>query len=230
MSENKMLVILSGGMDSTTLLYSMLDANWICSAITFNYGQKHFKEIQAAKKLCNRLEIPFTYVDLSNLKYQIRSALTSEFIKVPEGHYEDSSMKQTVVPNRNAIMITIASAIAQSHNIDNIALGVHAGDHPIYPDCRKEFINSIQTTMRLSLDNKKFTIHTPFIDLKKVDILRIGLALNVAYSQTWSCYKGGQFACGVCGTCVERLEAFKLLDLEDPLQYQNQNKKQHRNI
>lgn len=216
----KAVVVHSGGMDSTTLLYQVLHKGYETFALTFDYGQRHKKEIQYAENICKELGISWRLADLSAISPLLSgSALTSPDIKVPEGHYADENMKLTVVPNRNAIMLAIAVGYAVSIKAEAVFVGVHAGDHPIYPDCRPEFIKSFNRTAQLGTEGhavKRFRINAPFLYMKKKDIVSVGMKLGVPYEKTWSCYKGGERHCGKCGTCVERKEAFKLAKIADP--------------
>lgn len=204
------LVVLSGGMDSAVLLYTMRGMFDRLSAITFDYGQRHHKEIDYARKLGDKVGVAeHRVVDLRVLRPLLAgSALTSSAIDVPDGHYTDISMKATVVPNRNAIMLSIAAGFAISQNIEAIGIAVHSGDHAIYPDCRPEFIKALSNAF--SLGNYDCPIiFAPFIKMTKGDIAKAGVALGVDFRNTWSCYKGGDTHCGICGTCVERQEALR---------------------
>lgn len=213
---NKTVIVLSGGMDSTTLLYKLIDEGKQVVAISFDYGQRHKKELEMAKETCDKLKIPHRIIDLSCLKELIsNSALTSD-VAVPEGHYADENMKLTVVPNRNMIMASIAIGWAVNSDYDEVALGVHAGDHAIYPDCRPEFIDALRRIADIS-NFKSIKIYTPFLYLSKGDIAKVGKVLKVDYSLTLTCYNGESIPCGKCGSCVERKEAFEFAGLEDPL-------------
>ena len=206
--NKKTLVILSGGMDSTTLLYKTKKVRKEVQAISFDYGQRHRKELEYARKTCEKLGVKHTIVDISFLRDLLsNSALTGD-IEVPEGHYEDESMKITVVPNRNMIMASIAIGYAVNLDYDEIALGVHAGDHAIYPDCRPQFIKALRKIARVA-NYEPIKVYTPFIRLQKGDIALIGLELGIDYNKTWSCYKGGEEHCGKCGACRERDEALQ---------------------
>ncbi|WAM33758.1 7-cyano-7-deazaguanine synthase QueC [Caldicellulosiruptor morganii] len=215
----KALVVLSGGMDSTTLLYDVKSKGYETYAISFDYGQKHSKELEFAKKTCDLLKVPHKIVDISFFAKLAPSALTLANWQIPEGYYTDENMKQTVVPNRNMVLLSIATAYAISIRAQKLFYGAHAGDHPIYPDCRKEFVEAMKSAIALC-DYHTVELEAPYIDLKKEDILKIGLKLGVDFSLTWSCYKGGEKACGKCGTCTERIEAFKKLGIKDPIEYE----------
>lgn len=212
-------MVLSGGMDSTTLLYDVKSQGYEVFAISFLYGQKHSKELEFAKKTCSLLSIPYKIVDISFFAELAPSALTTPDWNVPEGYYTDSTMKQTVVPNRNMVLLSISAAYAISLGAKKLFYGAHAGDHPIYPDCRKEFVEAMKNALYLA-DYIGLELEAPYVDMKKEDILRRGLELGVNYSLTWSCYKGGQKACGRCGTCTERIEAFKKVGVKDPIEYE----------
>lgn len=218
-------VILSGGMDSTALTYLLNASGSKLKAISFNYGQKHSKELEYAHSTCDDLNIPHDVIDVSFLGGLLKSALTTEGHDVPEGHYADENMKQTVVPNRNMIMLSIAAGICVAEGGSYVATGVHAGDHAIYPDCRPEFINCVSTAARVGTEGfarADFHISAPFVNVTKTDIVRIGDLLDVPWEYTWSCYNGRDFHCGVCGTCVERKEAFSDAGVEDPTAYEGE--------
>ena len=215
----KTLVILSGGMDSTTLVYDLVNQGDEVVCLSFNYGQRHSKELECAKKTCEKLKIEHHIVDISNIHKIVMSqnSLTGNK-EVPEGHYADETMKQTIVPYRNAIMLMITAGTASTLNFDRVAYAAHSGDHAIYPDCRPEFVLATKLVMMLG-DYKQVELYTPYIKIPKANIVNKGLQLNVPYEDTWSCYKGGEKHCGKCGTCVERLEAFKLNRMKDPVEY-----------
>ncbi|MFA7162844.1 MAG: 7-cyano-7-deazaguanine synthase QueC [Eubacteriales bacterium] len=197
------LIILSGGMDSTVLLYDRLPS--IALAITFKYGQKHLKEIAKAKSICDHLGVPHKIVELS-LNNILKSHLLEGGGDIPEGHYEDLSMKKTVVPFRNGIMLSIAVGIAESEGLNQVLTAVHTGDHAIYPDCRPKFISNISNAAFRGTYNEVI-ISAPYIECSKRDIALIGKDLKVPFEATWSCYNGREKHCGKCGTCVERKEA-----------------------
>jgi 7-cyano-7-deazaguanine synthase len=199
-------------MDSTTLLYYLHRQHVGCVALSFDYGQKHFKELTFAQELTMELGIPHTVFDLADYRRLANSALTDSGIDVPEGHYTAESMKATVVPNRNMTMISIATALAVTTKADIVATGVHAGDHAIYPDCRPEFIFHLEQTLKIANEgfiHPDFQILAPWLMISKTQIANIGNELKVPWAKTWSCYKGGEKHCGVCGTCVERREALR---------------------
>ena len=219
MNNKKAVVVLSGGMDSTTLLYDVKNQGYETYAISFNYGQKHKKELIGAKQTCINLEISHKIVSLDVLNQLAPSALTRNDIDVPEGHYAEESMKATVVPNRNMVLLSLATSYAISVGAKKLFYGAHAGDHDIYPDCRKEFIDSMKQSIDLC-DWSKVELEAPYWNIDKGDIAIKGKELNVDYSLTWTCYKGKEKACGKCGACVERLEAFEKADVDDPVEYE----------
>jgi len=218
--HDKTVMVLSGGLDSTTLLYDLVQKGDEVFPISFDYGQKHSRELLMAKKTCKSLNLDLKVIDVSSMKDLLKSALTSD-IEVPYGHYEEESMKQTVVPNRNMIFISMAAAYALSIDANRIALGVHAGDHAIYPDCRSEFILLAERTINEGNWTEHLGIYTPYINMSKTEIVKRGLELNVNFSLTQTCYEGKEKACGKCGSCQERLESFKLNNTQDTLEYEN---------
>jgi 7-cyano-7-deazaguanine synthase len=226
---SKAVVVLSGGLDSTTLMHHVANEGWDIYAISFNYGQRHgIKELQCARRQTNSFgdAVEHHIVDLMDLTELFKdsgSALVAP-APVPEGHYGEESMKATVVPNRNMIMTSIAAGYAVSIGADKLALGVHAGDHYIYPDCRPRFWQ--QFAQALYTGNEGFLsggfhVDTPFINWSKNDIAQRAFDLNVDIAGTWSCYKGGEIHCGKCGTCVERLEAIASTGNADPTVYED---------
>jgi 7-cyano-7-deazaguanine synthase len=216
----KVVAIFSGGMDSSTMVYQLLSHGHEVKALGFDYGQRHAVELDAAKKISMQAGIEYETVDLRSLGPVIagQSSQVNLEVEVPDGHYTEESMKATVVPNRNMIMLAVAVAHAISIDFDAIAYGAHAGDHTIYPDCRTEFVDAMKTVIGLC-DWKQVELLTPFVDVSKADIAKIGVELKVPFAMTWSCYKGGTTHCGTCGTCVERREAFELAGFEDPTNY-----------
>lgn len=211
----KGVIIVSGGMDSATLLYDLAHQGHDLHALTFDYGQKHIKEIECAKKLCATLKIPQKIVPMKFFAELVQSSLTQKDQEVPEGKYDALNMKQTVVPNRNMVMLSIAAAFALSTKRDYLFYGAHSGDHAIYPDCRPPFVNAMRQAFNLC-DWNRVRLEAPYLKLNKTDILRIGLPLGVPYENTWSCYKGGEKPCGACGACTERAEAFRTIGVPDP--------------
>jgi 7-cyano-7-deazaguanine synthase len=215
----KAVIILSGGMDSTTLVYDIKSKGEQVYALSFDYNQKHRKELEVASKTCEKLNISHKVVDLSVLNRIAPSALTREDWDVPEGHYEDVNMKQTVVPNRNMVLLSLAISYAIGIGASKVYYGAHGGDHAIYPDCRKEFVDAMSKVAKLC-DWSKINLIAPYLDIDKGDIVIKGKDLGVNYSLTWTCYKGKEKACGKCGSCQERLEAFEKAGIKDPIEYE----------
>lgn len=217
--KSKVIAILSGGLDSTVLAHHIttLRTLELVGCVSVNYGQRHRKELDCAERTALQLNVPFDLVDLSGMANVLTSALTQPG-QVPEGHYEADSMKATVVPNRNMLLMAVAAGVAISRGANHIAYGAHAGDHAIYPDCRDEFAQAMNNALNLC-HFEPVILYRPFISYTKADIVRLGKALGVPFENTWTCYNGLPIACGKCGTCVERLEAFHLAGEEDPLAY-----------
>lgn len=206
-------IIVSGGMDSITLLYDHKDE--IALGISFDYGSNHnAREIPFAKMHCERLGIKHITINLDFMHQYFKSSLLDGAEAIPEGHYADDNMKSTVVPFRNGIMLAIAIGIAESNNLDQVFIANHGGDHTIYPDCRPEFINAIDAAATAGTYNNVKVI-APYTKITKSDIARIGKRLGIDYAETWSCYKGGEVHCGKCGTCVERKEALAEAGIEE---------------
>jgi 7-cyano-7-deazaguanine synthase len=213
------LVIYSGGLDSTVLLYTLHSAGHGLSALSVNYGQRHGCELACAAAICRDLGVPHKVADLSSIQSLLAgSSLTSPEIDVAEGHYTEENMKTTVVPNRNMILLALATGHALSVGAQQVAYAAHSGDHAIYPDCRNEFADAMAEAMALC-DWQQVELSRPFVDWTKADIVRRGAELGVPFAKTWSCYKGGNTHCGRCGTCIERREAFDLADVDDPTEY-----------
>lgn len=213
------VIIVSGGMDSITLLYDKKEE--IALAVTFDYGSNHnAKEIAWAKVHCERLKIKHIVIKLDFMHKYFTSSLLEGSDAIPEGHYADENMKSTVVPFRNGIMLSIAAGIAESNGLKKVLIANHGGDHTIYPDCRPAFIKA----MNEATENGTYvnvSICAPYTNITKADIARIGKRLGIDYSETWSCYKGGEKHCGKCGTCIERKEALALAGIEDKTEYEN---------
>ena len=212
------VIIVSGGMDSITLLYDHKDE--IALGISFDYGSNHnAREIPFAKMHCERLGIKHITINLDFMHQYFKSSLLDGAEAIPEGHYADDNMKSTVVPFRNCIMLSIAIGIAESNNLDQVFIANHGGDHTIYPDCRPEFINAIDAAATAGTYNNVKVV-APYTKITKSDIARIGKKLGIDYTETWSCYKGGEVHCGKCGTCVERKEALAEAGIEDKTIYE----------
>jgi 7-cyano-7-deazaguanine synthase len=218
MSE-KVVVIYSGGMDSFTLLNQVIADGYTVFPLTFNYGQKHVREIQAASLVCAQLKLLHKVVDVSAINQLMLSSSLISDIAVPEGHYEADNMKSTVVPNRNMILLSLAIGYAVDIGANKVFYGAHAGDHAIYPDCRPEFVKAMDAVSRIA-NYEPVSIETPYLNVSKSEILRKGLAMQLNYADTWTCYNGRTKACGKCGACNERLEAFADNHAVDPLEYE----------
>lgn len=217
----KAVAIVSGGIDSITLAYLMKNAGYDLMLLSYDYGQRHKKELLYARLAAERLNAEHHVIDISGIQPLLKGSALTDDIDVPNGHYAAPSMKITIVPNRNAIMLSIAFGIASAHQADIVGMAIHAGDHFIYPDCRPEFTEAFQNMTDRALDGCHIPkLHTPFLSLRKQDIVSIGSRLGVLYQDTWSCYKGQEKHCGQCGTCVERKEAFMLSAIPDPTIYE----------
>lgn len=212
------IIVLSGGLDSTTLLYEYQDS--IAMAVSFDYGSNHNKrEIGFAKLHCERLHIPHLVIPLEFISRHFNSSLLAGADAIPEGHYTDINMRSTVVPFRNGIMLSIAAGLTENNGLQHVMIANHGGDHAIYPDCRPEFIEAMRQAVSSGTYNKA-DIFAPYTMITKADIARKGKLLGINYAETWSCYKGGEKHCGKCGTCVERKEALKLAGIEDNTEYE----------
>lgn len=217
---NKTVLIYSGGLDSTVALYLLKSQGYDVKALSVDYGQRHKKEIEFAKYHCRKLSIEHQVADLTGITHLLAgSSQTSPDVAVPDGHYAEESMKLTIVPNRNMIMLSVAIGWAVSQKADSVAYAAHAGDHAIYPDCRPEFAEAMNEAAQLA-DWHQVSLLRPFVQWSKADIAAEGQRLGVEFELTWSCYKGGLSHCGTCGTCVERREAFTLAGITDPTLYQ----------
>jgi 7-cyano-7-deazaguanine synthase len=217
------IVIASGGLDSTVLAYWLAARGAELTLLSFDYGQRHRIELEHAADIARLLNCPHETIELAMLgRLLVGSALIDTKVSVPDGHYTDESMRATVVPNRNAIMLDIAVAVAIVHKADVVAFGAHAGDHAIYPDCRPEFVERFTRSARTANEGllvDEFEILAPFLTQSKTDIVRVGAALGVPFERTWSCYRGETVHCGTCGTCTERKEAFEQNGITDPTNY-----------
>lgn len=212
------IIVVSGGVDSITMLYEYKDR--IALGVSFNYGSNHnAKEIPLAKMHCERLGIPHIVIDLDFMGKYFQSSLLQGADAIPEGNYADENMRSTVVPFRNGIMLSIAAGLAETHELAYVMLANHAGDHTIYPDCRPEFVDSMSQAIEAGTYSQT-KILAPYTHITKAEIAARGKALGIDYSETWSCYKGGDIHCGKCGTCVERREAFALAGIEDQTKYE----------
>jgi 7-cyano-7-deazaguanine synthase len=213
------LVLLSGGLDSSTLLADRVRVGGAQLALSVSYGQRHSRELDAARAIADYYDVPHLVLDLGGWGALLRgSALIDPAVDVPHGHYADESMKATIVPNRNATLLMAAAGIAISQRCDRVLTAVHAGDHPIYPDCRPDFIDLAAQTVRLATDGA-VSIAAPYVHATKTDIARLAGQIGVPIHLTWSCYEGGAEHCGQCGTCVERIEALSDAGVPDPTRY-----------
>ena len=216
--EKDSIIILSGGMDSTTLMHYRKDR--IALAVSFDYGSNHnAREIACAKEQCKILGIEHVVIPLKFMSEYFKSSLLEGADAIPEGHYTASNMKSTVVPFRNGIMLAVACGLAESRGLKKIMMANHGGDHAIYPDCRPEFVFSMSEATRTGTYDG-IIVEADFTGMTKSDIAQIGTRLGVDFSKTYSCYKGGEKHCGKCGTCVERKEAFRIAGIEDPTEYE----------
>jgi 7-cyano-7-deazaguanine synthase len=211
------VLILSGGVDSTTLLYKMLSDGYEVTALTFNYAQRHKKEIDCAKAIAEKLHIKHKIVDLRTLVSLLGDSALLGGKDVPSCHYTEEAAKKTVVPNRNMIMLSVAAGYAEAHEISDVFYAAHKNDSTIYPDCRPEFVQALRPAIRLATAWHPVELQAPFVDMSKAEIVRLGLALKVPYELTWSCYRGEEHPCRSCPTCIEREEAFSLNGRMDPL-------------
>lgn len=211
------LLVLSGGLDSTTLLYDYADS--IALAVTFQYGSNHNKrEAAFAKYHCDKLGIEHIEIDLAFMGKYFKSSLLDGADAIPEGNYDEDNMKFTVVPFRNGIMLSVAAGLAESRGLKNVMMANHSGDHAIYPDCRPEFVKAMTAAIEAGT-YEGVKLVAPYTDITKADIVSRGAKLGIDYSKTYSCYKGGEHHCGVCGTCRERKEAFALAGVKDDTIY-----------
>lgn len=215
----KVVVLVSGGMDSVAALYHAAREHEVVGALSFDYGSKHnHKEIPFARFHAEKLGVSHQVISLGFVNDLFSSDLLKSGGEIPEGHYEESNMKATVVPFRNGIMLSIAAGFAESQEAEGLVIAAHSGDHAVYPDCREEFMRAMGDAIRLGTYAGVEVIR-PFIAMRKEDIATRGHELGVDFSQTWSCYKGGDIHCGRCGTCVERREAFLISGVPDPTIY-----------
>ena len=216
----KTIVICSGGLDSVSLAHKVAAENELIGLVSFDYGQRHRKEVEFAEAAASRLSVPFDLIDIRQVGQFLSGSALTDDVSVPDGHYAEETMKVTVVPNRNAIMLTIAFGVAAAKQADAVAAAVHGGDHFIYPDCRPAFVDAFQAMQDKALDGyADVKLYTPFVHIPKSAIVTEGARHNTPFAETWSCYKGGEIHCGRCGTCVERREAFALAGIDDPTDY-----------
>jgi len=224
MPKPKAIAIVSGGLDSVTLAYKLAAEGYRLHLLSFDYGQRHRREIEGAEAAAAALGADFDRIDLSGIKRLLHgSALTDDRIAVPHGHYAAPTMAATVVPNRNAMMLAIAYAVAVAEGALVVATGVHAGDHFVYPDCRPGFVEAFDAMQVQAVEgfgHPNLRLVAPFVHSTKAEIVAEGHRLGVPFAATWSCYEGGDRHCGRCGTCVERIEAFALAGVADPTPYE----------
>lgn len=218
--QEKVVVIYSGGMDSFTVLNRALEDGYQVFAVSFHYGQRHHRELEAARAVCQQLGVEHKVVDIRSINALLSGSSLTDDIDVPEAEYATSNMTSTVVPNRNMILLSLAIGYAVSLKAPRVYYGAHAGDHDIYPDCRPEFVAAMNDVSQIA-NYEAVTIHSPYLTQSKADILADGVRMGLDYSQTWTCYNGREKACGRCSACRERLAAFASLGLSDPLAYES---------
>lgn len=218
------LVICSGGLDSVSLAHKVAAEHTLSGLISFDYGQRHQKELTFAAACAQQLGVGHQIIDIRAVGNGLSGSALTDDLDVPDGHYAEDTMKITVVPNRNAIMLAIAFGIAAAQKADAVATAVHGGDHFIYPDCRPGFIDAFQTMQDRALEGyADVKLLAPYVNVSKADIVTDGARHGTPFAQTWSCYKGGAHHCGRCGTCVERREAFYLAGIPDPTHYEDES-------
>lgn len=218
--SKKVVVIYSGGMDSYTVLHKAIEGGLTPFALTFDYGQRHVKEIEAASDVCKSLKVNHKIIDITAINQLIGgSSLTDNNIAVATGDYDNANMVNTVVPNRNMILLSLAIGYAVSIGAEKVYYGAHSGDHEIYPDCRPIFVEKMNEVAAVA-NYEATEIYSPYLKSDKVGILKDGLRMGLDYSKTWTCYNGREKACGLCGSCIERLAAFKANGLNDPIPYE----------
>ena len=216
----KTIVICSGGLDSVSLAHKVAAERELTGLLSFDYGQRHSKELEFAAACARRLDVPHHVIDLRSVGAALSGSALTDDVDVPDGHYAEDTMKVTVVPNRNAIMLAVGFGMAAAQGADAVAAAVHGGDHFIYPDCRPDFIDAFQAMENKALDGvAEVDLYTPFVNILKAGIVTEGARHGTPFGETWSCYKGGDVHCGRCGTCVERREAFHLAGVDDPTDY-----------
>ena len=216
----KTFVICSGGLDSVSLAHKVAAEHTLLGLVSFDYGQRHVREVAFAASCARRLGVAHRVIDIKSVGAALGGSALTGAAEVPDGHYAEESMKLTVVPNRNAIMLAIAFGLAAGEEAEAVAAAVHGGDHFIYPDCRPAFIEAFQGMQDRALEGMaRIALFTPFVNVPKSQIVLEGARYGTPFAETWSCYKGGDTHCGRCGTCVERREAFHIADIEDPTRY-----------
>ena len=214
------LLICSGGFDSVTLAHRLHENGQLAALLCFDYGQRHQKEIHAARRCAERLDVPFILMDIRSIGRQLSGSALTDDIDVPHGEYSQDNMQLTVVPNRNAIMLTIAFGVAAARKLDTVAIAVHGGDHFVYADCRPEFIDAMAVMQRMALaDQAEVQLFAPYVETDKTAIARDAARYGVPIAETWSCYEGGELHCGRCATCLERIDALAQAEVADPTVY-----------
>ncbi|WP_207916198.1 MULTISPECIES: 7-cyano-7-deazaguanine synthase QueC [Gammaproteobacteria] len=217
--KKNIVVIYSGGMDSFTVLHKAIQSGKNVHALSFNYGQRHKRELVAAAAVCEQYNIPHKVVDISAINSLLAGSSLTDDIDVPDAEYAEENMKNTVVPNRNMILLSLAIGYAVSLDAQEVWYGAHSGDHAIYPDCRPEFVKAMNDVSQIA-NYEPVDIVSPYLTNSKAEILADGLNMNLDYSNTWTCYNGREKACGRCSACRERLQAFELNNIQDPLAYE----------
>ena len=212
------VLLLSGGLDSSVLLAQLLNQGHEVAALSLDYGQRHVRELDAARFIAKRYGVRHKVLALPSLATLWPESVLTGAGAVPDGHYAADSMKATVVPNRNMFLLSLALGWAGSLKFDAVAYSAHGGDHAIYPDCRPEFFAAMDAAARFC-DWQPLQVLAPFITASKADIVKVGAALGVPFAQTRTCYNDGLNHCGRCGACTERREAFKLAGVSDPTMY-----------
>jgi len=215
----KVVVIYSGGMDSFTVLNRALQDGKEVFSLSFDYGQRHVKELECANTVCNALGVNHKVIDISSINQLLAGSSLTDDIDIPEGQYETDNMKSTVVPNRNMVLLSLAVAYAVSIGAEQVYYGAHSGDHAIYPDCRPEFLEKMNDVCKIA-NYQSVEIFSPYLNVNKTAILADGIAMGLDYSNTWTCYNGRDKACGQCSSCQERLEAFADNNQTDPIAYE----------
>jgi len=216
---DKVVVIYSGGMDSFTVLNRALKDGKEVYALSFDYGQRHVKELECASSVCVSLNVSHKVIDISAINQLLAGSSLTDDIEIPEGHYEAENMKSTIVPNRNMILLSLAVGYAVSVGASQVYYGAHSGDHAIYPDCRPEFVQKMNDVCQIA-NYESVEIFSPYLSVNKTAILADGLSMGLDYSNTWTCYNGREKACGKCGACQERIEAFTDNEIIDPIEYE----------
>ena len=222
-ASGSLVCLVSGGLDSVVLAHALVADGHEILMLSADYGQRHRRELDHAARAAARLGTRHHVADLSAIGALLHgSALTDPEVDVPDGHYAESTMISTIVPNRNAIILSLAVGLAVAEGARGVAYAAHGGDHYVYPDCRPKFVASFAETARIANEGlvaDGFSVLAPFLEMTKADIVRLGDELGVPFDDTWSCYRGGARHCGRCGTCVERKEAFELAGVHDPTAY-----------